>query len=312
MTAPDDQYRRGEVRSVARALDILSAFSVAHPRLQLSELAEAVGLPRPSARRIAVTLIERGFLRQDPDGAYLLGVRLLELGSQVSESSAITHRTRAAADELARVTNETVLIAEVDWSDLSLLIIGKRQPTHPVAATSPVGRRLALASGCIAKAVLSGLPPERVAAIVPQLRLTPRTVRTIVDPRLLVADVEASRARGYAIQSGPPPLTRPATPRHHRPSSRRCGMSHVSRCGTRSRDRRILAATLREVDQVFRQRCTNGRIVVPRLIPRIRNQQRAARDDGGGGGTAETLLVAGLLMLMAIMLVALLYLVFTS
>jgi hypothetical protein len=73
-----------------------------------------------------------------------------------------------------------------------------------------------------------------------------------------------------------------------------------------------LAATLREVDQVFRQRCTNGRIVVPRLIPRIRNQQRAARDDGGGGGTAETLLVAGLLMLMAIMLVALLYLVFTS
>jgi DNA-binding IclR family transcriptional regulator len=203
MTAPDDDpYRRREVRSVARALDILSAFSVAHPRLHLSELAEAVGLPRPSARRIAVTLIERGFLRQDPDGAYLLGVRLLELGSQVSESSAITHRTRAAADELARVTDETVLIAEVDWSDLSLLIIGKRQPTHPVAATSPIGRRLALASGCMAKAVLSGLPPERVTAIVPQLRLAPRTVRTIVDPQLLVAEVEASRARGYAIQSG--------------------------------------------------------------------------------------------------------------
>jgi DNA-binding IclR family transcriptional regulator len=203
MTTPDDdQHRHREVRSVARALDILSAFSVAHPRLHLSELAEAVGLPRPSTRRIALTLIERGFLRQDPDGTYLLGARLLELGSQVSQSSAITHRTRAAADELARLTDETVLIAEVDWSDLSLLIVGKRQPAHPVAATSPVGRRSALASGSIAKAVLSGLPPEGVAAIVPQLRLTPRTVRTIVDPQLLVADVEASRARGYATQSG--------------------------------------------------------------------------------------------------------------
>jgi DNA-binding IclR family transcriptional regulator len=205
MTAPDDDdpQPRREVRSVARALDILSAFSLTHPRLHLSELAEAVGLPRPSVRRLAVTLIERGFLRQDPDGAYLLGVRLLELGAQVSESSAITHRTRTAADQLAKLTGETVLVAEVDWTNLSLLIVGKRLPVHPAAAaTSPVGRRLAITNGCMAKAVLSGLSPEGVAAVVPQLRLTPRTVSSIVDPQELAADVEAARARGYAIQSG--------------------------------------------------------------------------------------------------------------
>lgn len=195
--------RRGEVRSVARALDILSAFSAAHPRLTLSELAEAVGMPRPSVRRIAVTLIGRGFLRQDPDGAYLLGARLVELGSQVSESSAITHRAGPAADELSRMTGETVLIAEVDWESLSLLIIGRREPLQPpAAATSPVGRRYPLTSGCIAKAVLSGLSPEGAATIVPRLRLTPRTAVTIVDPDRLAADVAASRARGYAIQSG--------------------------------------------------------------------------------------------------------------
>jgi DNA-binding IclR family transcriptional regulator len=198
-----DADRPTEVRSVARALDILSAFSTAHPRLTLSELAEAVGMPRPSVRRIAMTLIERGFLRQDPDGAYLLGVRLLELGSQVSESSAITHQAGAAADELARMTGETVLIAEVDWSRLSLVIIGKRHPVQPTgAATSPVGRRYPLTSGCLAKAALSGLPPEGLATVVPKLRLTPRTAATIVDPDRLAADVAASRARGYAIQSG--------------------------------------------------------------------------------------------------------------
>jgi len=201
--AEDGPDRRPEVRSVARALDILGAFSTAHPRLTLSELAEAVGLPRPSARRIAVTMIERGFLRQDDDGAYLLGARLLELGSQVSAASAITHRAGAAADELARMTGETVLLAEVDWSNLSLLIIGKRKPVQPpTAATSPVGRRYAIASGCLAKAVLSGLPPEGAATIVPKLRLTPRTASSIVDPGRLAEDVAASRARGYAMQSG--------------------------------------------------------------------------------------------------------------
>jgi DNA-binding IclR family transcriptional regulator len=198
----DDQDRRGEVRSVARALDLLGAFSPARPRLHLSELAEAVGLPRPTARRIAVTMIERGFLRQDPDGAYLLGIRLHELGGQVTKSSAIAHRTSAAADELARVTGEIVLVVEADWANLSLRILDKRQPAHPAAATLPVGHRYPMASGCITKAVLSGLPPEGVAAIVPQLRLAARTVSTIVDPQVLAADVEASRVRGYAMASG--------------------------------------------------------------------------------------------------------------
>ncbi|HEY0530455.1 MAG TPA: IclR family transcriptional regulator C-terminal domain-containing protein, partial [Actinoplanes sp.] len=121
----------------------------------------------------------------------------------VAEGSAIARRTREAADELARRTGETVLVAEVDWESLSLLIIGKRHPVRPsAAATSAVGNRYPLASGCLAKAALSGLSPEGAADIVPRLRLTPRTLATIVDPRRLAADVEASRERGYAMQSG--------------------------------------------------------------------------------------------------------------
>ncbi|MEJ3749873.1 IclR family transcriptional regulator [Actinomycetes bacterium KLBMP 9797] len=201
MTSGDDTGRRG-VRAVDRALDLLSAFSTAHPRLSLSELAEAAGLPRASAHRIAATLVERGFLRQDPDGAYLLGVRLLELGSQVSQTSAVTHLTQQAADELHRLTGETVLIAEVDWDALSYVITGKREGRRPLALASPVGRRSALASGVLAKAALLGLPPESVAAVVPRLRLVPRTTRTIVEPDRLRAAVEASRQRGYAVQYG--------------------------------------------------------------------------------------------------------------
>ena len=197
----DDPDRRG-VRSVARALDILNAFSATHPRLQLSELADAVELPRPTVRRLAVTLIERGFLRQDPDGAYLLGIRLHELGSQITKSSALTHETSAAADELARVTGETVLVAEVDWPSLSLQILDKRPTVLPAAETAPVGYRFPLTSGCIAKAVLSGLPADGAAATVPQLHLTPRTVLSIVDPEVLAAEVAVSRARGYAMASG--------------------------------------------------------------------------------------------------------------
>lgn len=190
------------MRSVERALDILSAFSVAHPRLQLAELAEAVGLPRPTAHRIAATLIERGFLRQDPDGAYLLGMRLLELGSQVARSSPVTRLTEEPADELVRLTGETVVVAEVNWTELTVVITGKRVGDHPLPWVSPVGRRSSLASGGLAKAALLGLPPDELTAVLPRLRLTARTALTVVDPQRLRSDVEACRPSGYAVESG--------------------------------------------------------------------------------------------------------------
>jgi DNA-binding IclR family transcriptional regulator len=199
VTDPD---RRRGVRSVERALDILSAFSAAHPRLQLAELAEAVGLPRPSAHRIAATLIERGFLRQDPDGAYLLSMRMLELGSQVAQSSPVARLTEEPADELVRLTGETVLVAEVDWSDLTVVITGKRVGGHPPPAISPVGRRMSLASGGLAKAILLGLPPDELTDVLPRLRLAARTALTVVDPKRLRSAVEACRLSGYAVQSG--------------------------------------------------------------------------------------------------------------
>src|SRR5688500_14742496 len=111
--SPVNGPRRRGVRSVDRALDVLSAFSAAHPRFQLSELAEAAGLPKSSTHRMAVTLVERGFLRQEPDGSYALGNRLLELGSLVSATTALAHLTQGITEELARSTGETVLVAEI-------------------------------------------------------------------------------------------------------------------------------------------------------------------------------------------------------
>ncbi|MGP4022554.1 IclR family transcriptional regulator [Actinomadura sp. 3N407] len=192
--------RRRGVRSVDRALDVLSAFSAAHPRFRLTELAEAAGLPKTSTHRIAVTLVERGFLRQEPDGAYVLGNRLLELGSLVSATTALAHLTQGIAEELVWTTGETVLVAEIDWRDRSLLITGKREAQHSPEALSPLGRRSVLANGCISCAILSGLPPEEARTIVPALKLAQRTPTSITDPAALLREIESCRQRGYAIE----------------------------------------------------------------------------------------------------------------
>ncbi|SOD99408.1 IclR family transcriptional regulator [Blastococcus haudaquaticus] len=192
--------RRG-VRSVTRALDILTAFSARHPRLQLRELADIVGLPKPSTHRIAVSLVERGFLRQESDGAYSLGGRLLELGGLVSTSSALSQLTRDAVAALAELTEETILVAEVDWVDRTLLVIRKRPATHPLAVTSPVGKRTHIGNGCIGKAVLGALEPSEADQIVPQLKLVPRAARSIVDHDEFRREVASVARRGFATDT---------------------------------------------------------------------------------------------------------------
>jgi DNA-binding IclR family transcriptional regulator len=191
---------RRSVRSVERALDLLTAFSARHHRLQLRDLADVVGLPKASTHRLAASLVGRGFLRQDADGAYSLGSRLLELGGLVSNTAALAQLTSGAVAELSRLTGETVLVAEMDWMDRTCLITHKRDAQHPLAVTSPVGRRSGLGSGCIGKAVLGALDPSEVDVIVPRLTLVPRTRRSILDPQVLRDEVATVASRGYAVE----------------------------------------------------------------------------------------------------------------
>lgn len=197
---PGEAERRG-VRSVERAMDLLTAFSAAYPRLQLRDLADIVGLPKPSTHRIAISLVERGFLRQEPDGAYSLGSRLLELGGLVSNTAALTQMTRHAVEQLARETGETVLVAEVNWMDRTVLITDKRDATHPLAVTSPVGKRSGLGNGCIGKAILGRLDTAEVDELVPQLHLAQRTPRSIVDHATFRGEIAETARRGFATES---------------------------------------------------------------------------------------------------------------
>jgi DNA-binding IclR family transcriptional regulator len=196
----DRSAERRSVRSVERALDLLTAFSAVHHRLHLRDLADVVGLPKASTHRLAASLVGRGFLRQDPDGAYSLGSRLLELGGLVSNTATLAQLTADAVPELSRITGETVLVAEIDWMDRTCLITHKRDAQHPLAVTSPVGHRSGLGSGCIGKSVLGMLEPREADVIIPRLTLVQRTRRSIVDHDALRADVRTVAARGYATE----------------------------------------------------------------------------------------------------------------
>src|ERR1700729_4002910 len=67
------------IEAIARGLDVIRVFRAGQPVMSLAAVAAASELPRPTARRILLTLEQLGYVRQVESG-YELTPRVLDLG----------------------------------------------------------------------------------------------------------------------------------------------------------------------------------------------------------------------------------------
>ncbi|MDF0589180.1 IclR family transcriptional regulator [Tsukamurella sp. 8F] len=182
---------------MARATDLILAFSNEFPELRLRELAEATGLPKASTHRIAESLVVAGLLRRTVDGAYALGPQLIELGRLAVSSSPTLRAVRDVADSFALEPRQTLLVADVDWSAQRLVIVARRDAGAAVTGVSPVGRTSPLSNGGFSKVALATLTREQLDNIMPTIRLVRRTPNSIVDAAAMRAELTRVRTRGY-------------------------------------------------------------------------------------------------------------------
>src|SRR5260370_9335882 len=94
--------RRSSIQSIDRATAILKALASGPRRLGVSELAERLGLARPTVHGLLQTLQSHGFVRQDPySDKNQLGPRLLQLASSYLDLNELRARSIAHSDPLA-------------------------------------------------------------------------------------------------------------------------------------------------------------------------------------------------------------------
>ncbi len=105
------QAGRGTVRAVSRALAVLRAFRQEQQSLALAEIAAAAQLDRATARRMLLTLIAEGLVRQDAvTQRYALTLRVLELAAAVP-TGGLREEARPVMLRLARETGATVFLS---------------------------------------------------------------------------------------------------------------------------------------------------------------------------------------------------------
>ncbi len=147
-------------QTLLRGLAILEA--AASGARDLRSFAAALGTTRSTTHRLVSSLVQARYLRQLP-GGYLLGPKLIELGTIALEQMPLTAVARAHLERLAEATLDTIHLGVRDGDDV--LYIDKIPGTRGLEMRSRVGHRMPLASTGIGKAMMLDLKPDAWRAL---------------------------------------------------------------------------------------------------------------------------------------------------
>lgn len=197
-----EQTTRGtaaaEVKSAARALDLLDDLAAHGPATQL-QLSRRLGIPKSSLHALLRTMTTRGWLETDPTGSvYRLGLHSLQVGSAYPDGDPMLARVSPLMDEVAATTGETVHLGRLDGPHV--VYVATRESTHPLRIQAGVGRRLPACATALGRAILAERPPEvRERLVTGDIEaLTPQTTTR----RAAVLElIETAAVLGYAVES---------------------------------------------------------------------------------------------------------------
>jgi IclR family pca regulon transcriptional regulator len=183
----------------AKGLRVIGLFSPERKTQSLKEIAETLEANKSSVYRFTNTLVELGYLRKDPQTKLLsLGQRAYLMGLSLVNSFSLLDVVKPFIDEVHDRYNISVDSCVLEEQALLQLYFraAKDAPTYQALIINP-----AIHCSGLGKAILAYLPEAERTALLNRLRLVQRTERSITDKRVLLADLERTRRRGYAINN---------------------------------------------------------------------------------------------------------------
>ncbi|MEU6040802.1 IclR family transcriptional regulator [Actinomadura sp. NPDC047616] len=204
MTTPDsgtgsaDRRSRGGVQSIERAFGLLETLAAHGGMMGLSQLAAASGLPLPTIHRLVRTLVDLGYLRQEPSRQYVLGPKLIPLGESSSRLLSVWARPHLVrlVDELGESANLAMLDGD------QIVYVAQVPSRHSMRMFTEVGRRVLPHCTAVGKAIMAGMPGAEVRQILGRTGMPRQTDNTVTDPEVFAAQLEQVAEQGYAVDDG--------------------------------------------------------------------------------------------------------------
>jgi DNA-binding IclR family transcriptional regulator len=181
------------VRSIRRALDILSLLTDDTPSVSIRDIVEATGLPKTTVLRLVHTLEHSGLLWATA-GGYMAGPGLWRWAYLARRSWQLPPETQATMRELGARHKETVNLYVL--RDICRVCVAQQESPRPLRHVVGVGDELPLWAGASSKVLLRDAPETLLARIARRSPYGEGHLRTLQEW------IAEARRDGYAVSHG--------------------------------------------------------------------------------------------------------------
>ncbi|MEV6528641.1 IclR family transcriptional regulator C-terminal domain-containing protein [Streptomyces sp. NPDC051639] len=188
--ASKQELGREFVESLARGLTVITAFGEGRSELTLTEVAQATGLARATARRALITLEHLGYVTAHAR-VFRLTPRVLGLGFPPLSRTSLAEIAAPHLTGLSERLRESVSLAVLTGDEIQYT--ARITTSRILSVHITVGTRLPAYATSLGRVMLADLPDPPLSG------LRPLTPRTITDPDRLKAVLDRARDEGYAL-----------------------------------------------------------------------------------------------------------------
>lgn len=189
------------VPNLERALQLLELLAKHPGGLGLSEISSLLDFPNNSTFRIAMTLLDFGYLNRDEASKqFTLSGKLLSLGYAAVSDQNLVEKSLDIMRALRDTVKETVLLGVINQEEG--IVLEQVSGSYPVKFLVDPGHRFCLHVAAPAKAILAFLPDtvqQKICQNIIFRTFNDRTINNLADLRAVLS---LSRERGYAVDHG--------------------------------------------------------------------------------------------------------------
>jgi IclR family acetate operon transcriptional repressor len=186
------------VRTLDRALDLITLLAQSDEGETLTALADKAGMAAATVYRLLSTMEARGFVAHDErEGRWRIGVETFRAGAAFVRATKLAEIGRAVMRELMEKADETVNLAIEQDGDV--VFISQAESHQAIRAFFRPGTRAPMHASGIGKVLMAYLPDKRLQQIVDKRGLEGFTPKTITARDRLGEALGEIRARGWAL-----------------------------------------------------------------------------------------------------------------
>jgi IclR family transcriptional regulator, acetate operon repressor len=192
-----DKSDQNTIKSLDRAMAVFEHLSTT-PGATLSQLAADTEQAPATVYRILTTLEARGLVEFDAAAQlWHVGPRAFLIGARFLRRTSVVDRARPILRRLMEATGETANLGIA--RETHVLFVSQVESHASIRAFFPPGTLSPMHASGIGKALLAQMTDDRLSRYIATAPLDRFTARTLTDPGDLRADLQETRARGFAL-----------------------------------------------------------------------------------------------------------------